>query len=111
MTCVRPLSGHNCGDDDCRSDEGQQPLLVSLLDGTVAALDVQTGDVLWRLDLGSPLLASFSAALRPGSNGLRADEPLMYSGPPIVLPGADGSLFMTWGDATSLLEHGLEVRL
>ena len=35
----------------------------------------------------------------------------MHSGLPIVLPGADGSLFMTWGDATTMLEHGLEVRL
>ena len=109
--CIHPLSGHIFGLDICRSGGGQQPLLVSLLDGTVAALDVETGDVLWRLDLGSPLLASFSAALRPGSNSLRAEEALMHSGLPIMLPGADGSLFITWGDATSLLERGLEVRL
>ena len=70
-------NGEHCPptEQHCREEE---PLLVSLLDGSLVALDPQTGSQLWTFDTGVPLV---SVAQQDG------DAPFS------VLPGADGVLY------------------
>ena len=67
----------------------QEPslLLLTLLDGSLLALDQDLGTVLWSLDLGSPLLSS-SGTWQETSPDTK--KPVSRS----ILPGADGSLYI-----------------
>lgn len=65
----------------CCSDSGEGPLVVSLLDGKIAALDQETGGQLWEYDTGQPLVSNKGTASR--GNDSKAT----------VFPGADGSLY------------------
>ena len=56
-------------------------LLVGKLDGTLTALELQTGQVLWSFDSGAPLVSS--------GKGLSAGSSIV----PHVFPGADGTLY------------------
>ena len=62
-------------------DSGEGPLVVSLLDGKIAALDQETGGRLWEYDTGQPLVSNKGTASR--GNDSKAT----------VFPGADGSLY------------------
>ena len=66
------------------------PLLVSLLDGTLVAVNPDTGAPLWAFDSGSPLVSA--AGLAGGASGA-------------VVPAADGRLFAHRPDARG---RGLE---
>jgi len=78
----------------CCSDSGEGPLVVSLLDGKIAALDQETGGRLWEYDTGQPLVSNKGTASR--GNDSKAT----------VFPGADGSLY-----AYHHKERSFEVRL
>jgi len=63
---------------------GQQQVLVGTVDGSVSAMDGETGEALWTFKSGSPLVSSSRTPVSPG-DGRR--------GPSYVIPGTDGSLF------------------
>jgi len=63
---------------------GQQQVLVGTIDGSVSAMDGETGEALWTFKSGSPLVSSSRTPVSPG------DE---RRGPSYVIPGTDGSLF------------------
>lgn len=58
-------------------------VVVGLLDGSLAALDTATGELRWRFKSGRPLVSSSASG-----GGLQSGE-----GPPLIFPGADGSLY------------------
>lgn len=66
--------------------------MVSLLDGSLLALDPDTGTTSWTLDLGSPLLSSSGTWFE---NSLNNEDPVSHS----ILPGADGSLYIFTDDS------------
>lgn len=68
---------------------------MTLLDGTVVAVDRTAGRVLWTFDSGAPLV---SAKQSPASSGFN------------VFPGADGGLYAYHG-ASERGAAGLEVRV
>ena len=78
--------------DWCRPDGA---LLASLLDGSVVALDSETGQTLWTFDSGLPLLSSAGFSERP-EGGKRA-----------IFPSTDGTLYSYQLGITG--EQGLEV--
>jgi len=61
---------------------GSSPLIVTLLDGQVVAVDRDAGEVLWTFDSGAPLV---SAKQTQEGNGFN------------VFPGADGGLYAYHG--------------
>jgi hypothetical protein len=72
-------------------------LLVSLLDGTLIALDSLTGAELWAepFDTGKPLIRSVPAA--PGAPVAAGEDPAGHqglgTGLGVVFPGLDGALY------------------
>ncbi|KAK9823205.1 hypothetical protein WJX72_001091 [[Myrmecia] bisecta] len=89
----RPDEGHDPAPPFVRPDD---PLLVSLLDGSLAALDSETGEQLWRFDSGSPLVSASGTASKQQA-GRR---------PHTIFPGADGALYSYHSDGA--LERGVE---
>ena len=96
------------------------PLLVSLLDGTVQALDRRTGETLWTFSSGGPLVRAHAdraapafpdaadddddAAARGGGFGFGGPASASAGGssasrPATVFPGVDGSLFALADDS------------
>eukprot|EP00873_Tetraselmis_striata_P022954 jgi/Tetstr1/443218/TSEL_031257.t1 len=63
--------------------DGSDSVVVGLLDGSLAALDTATGELRWRFKSGRPLVSSSASG-----GGLQSGE-----GPPLIFPGADGSLY------------------
>lgn len=61
--------------------------MVSLLDGSLLALDPDTGTTSWTLDLGSPLLSSSGTWFE---SSVENEDHVSHS----ILPGADGSLYI-----------------
>lgn len=57
------------------------PLVVSLLDGSIAAVDEATGKQLWRYRSDTALVANRGTAVSKGG------------GEATIIPGADGSLY------------------
>lgn len=51
-----------------------------MLDGTIAALEMETGEIVWIFEMDKPLLSS--------------QQGLDQSSRPQVFPGVDGSLFV-----------------
>ncbi|CAD7695128.1 unnamed protein product [Ostreobium quekettii] len=69
-------------------------LLVGKLDGTVTALELETGHILWSFDSGSPLVSSGSSQAGDGVPMAR------------VFPGADGTLYRVQsGGANAKIER------
>ena len=78
---------------------GPSPLLVSLLDGTVQAVDHETGDLLWSFSSGGALVQAHAKPL----DGATWDDPPSDSdvialrktrgAPAVVFPGVDGALY------------------
>ena len=97
MTCVAALVTRTSGDLDAAS--GASPLLVSLLDGTVQAVDRETGASLWSFSSGGPLVRAHTAAPVHGEVDARRDDSASVAlrpsrgGPAVVFPGVDGSLY------------------
>lgn len=87
-----------------RDDAAPGPLLVSLLDGQLVALDRQSGQQLWTLRTGPSLVSTWTAPM--GSQAQQCASDLHHAAggdtceeqapvPGIqVFPGLDGSLFM-----------------
>ena len=65
-------------------------MLATLIDGSLVALDAETGRTLWTFDSGLPLLSS-SGFTEPAETGASA-----------VFPGTDGSLYS--------YQHGAETK-
>ena len=63
---------------------GNQQVLVGTVDGSVSAMDGETGKPLWTFNSGAPLLSSSKTPVSPGDS---------EQGPSYVIPGTDGSLF------------------
>ena len=61
-----------------------QQVLVGTVDGSVSAMDGETGKPLWTFNSGTPLLSSSKTPVSPGDS---------EEGPSYVIPGTDGSLF------------------
>jgi len=97
LTCVAALVTRTSGDLDAAS--GASPLLVSLLDGTVQAVDRETGASLWSFSSGGPLVRAHTAAPVHGEVDARRDDSASVAlrpsrgGPAVVFPGVDGSLY------------------
>ena len=78
--------------------ESPELLLVTRADGTVVALDAETGDTQWTWDTGAPLVASSppnDAAMRSWDDGGRESTPEARP-PRFVFPGTDGALYAVW---------------
>ena len=83
-----------------RDDTLAEPLLVSLLDGQLVALDRQSGQQLWTLRTGPSLVATWTAPM--GGQAQQCASDLHHATGSTceahqgiqVFPGLDGSLFM-----------------
>ena len=82
-----------------------EPLLVSLLDGTVRAVDARTGETMWSFDSGGPLVRAHGSPTGADSTGGVAIRPTS----PVVFPGVDGSLYAYGGESSSSDTTGGEV--
>ena len=72
---------------------------MSLLDGTVRAVDRSSGETLWTFSSGGPLVQ----AHRSGADGSRGGGGVAIRGRtnPTVFPGVDGSLYAYGGGESS----------
>ena len=83
-------------------DGSRSPLLVSLLDGTVQAVDRATGEAMWSFSSGGPLVRAHAAATvddedpSASSSSSGAVRPARGR-PSTVFPGVDGSLYTLSG--------------
>lgn len=79
---------------------------MSLLDGTLVAVDPGSGRLLWTFDSGSPLVSAAGSA-EESSNGGKgsAVQPCCSTA---IFPGVDGALYTYKQDGE--LGRGLEVR-
>ena len=80
----------------CRAEvsapTGDDIFLVGLLDGTLNAIDPETGAMLWRYDSGSPMVSVQTLEwLIPGQRAT-----------PTFFPGADGGLYHYNSDGGNL---------
>lgn len=76
--------------------EVQHHLLVSLADGTLVALHEKTGEQIWSIDTGAPLVASSTSSA--GTSGAASDGTGQSTGVQGkahegIFPGTDGSLY------------------
>ena len=69
------------------------PLLVSLLDGTLIAVEPTTGAPLWAFDSGSPLVSSGGLGGGRRQDGGGGDGGTSNEGGAALVPGVDGSLY------------------
>lgn len=77
------LDGVTLSRTEAASLAGDDLFLVGLLDGSLNAIDPETGAVLWRYDSGSPMLSVETLeTLVPGQHST-----------PTFFPGADGGLY------------------
>jgi serine/threonine-protein kinase/endoribonuclease IRE1 len=94
-------------DDAATTNEkknGEQPLLVATLDGSVSAVDAKTGKFLWSFDTGSALVHASSSSSSSSSSGGdggedesgegRGGDGARGSSSSSVFPGLDGSLYV-----------------
>ena len=80
---------------------------MSLLDGTLVAVDPGSGRLLWTFDSGSPLVSAAGAAEEAAhAGGGAAVQPCCSTA---IFPGVDGALYTYKQDGE--LGRGLEVRL
>lgn len=84
----------------------REPLLVSLLDGSVFAIDQESGSRLWTFASGFPLVSA-SGATDYGKQGDSGSRALSKSSR-TIFPGIDGALYSYRQDGG--ITRGLEVR-
>ena len=99
VACVAALATRSSGDLDAQS-ANDSPLLVSLLDGTVQAVDRATGESLWSFSSGGPLVRAHARPARgawdqrgPGDATDAVALQPSRGGPAVVFPGVDGALY------------------
>jgi serine/threonine-protein kinase/endoribonuclease IRE1 len=97
VACVAALATRASGDLDAQA--AGSPLLVSLLDGTVQAVDRATGESLWSFSSGGPLVRAHARPARGEWDHAPDDETDAVAlrstrgGPAVVFPGVDGALY------------------
>ncbi len=84
----------------------REPLLVSLLDGAVVAIDPDSGSRLWTFASGFPLVSA-SGATNVGKAD-SSDSTAVSRASRTIFPGADGALYSYRQDGE--VTRGLEVR-
>lgn len=97
VACVAALATRASGDLDAQA--AGSPLLVSLLDGTVQAVDRATGESLWSFSSGGPLVRAHARPARGEWDHAPGDETDAVAlrstrgAPAVVFPGVDGALY------------------
>ena len=108
VACVAALATCASGDLDAQAAV-RSPLLVSLLDGTVHAVDPATGESLWSFSSGGPLVRAHARPTRGEWDRPPGDAPDAVAlrptrgGPAVVFPGVDGALYALSSESPNAL--------